>query len=152
MYEPVHAAEMILRASGPQVGDERRIVYVAYLCDGWHRAIHGTPLIDGRLVAKDGGPVFEPILATILDPRRGFNPRPHGPGFTTDQAEVVMRTIARYARHTTPELRAMVTAIGTPWHDTYFLPAGRDATIDGDAVRSYFLSLAQAGRAAASQA
>jgi uncharacterized phage-associated protein len=151
MYDPIHAAELILRATGPQVGDQRRILYIAYLCDGWHRAIHGTPLIDGRLIAKDGGPVFEPILDTILDPRRGFNPRPHGPGFTSTQAEVVMHVIARYERHTTAELQSMVTAIGTPWHETYFLPTGRHATIDGEDVRRYFLSLAQAGRDTASR-
>lgn len=147
MHEPVHAAALILRATGPETGDSRRICHIAYLCDGWHRAIHGTPLIDAPVIAEDIGPMHSEILATVLDPTIGFDPRPKGPGFTKDQAELVMRTINKYATYTTGELRTMNTARGTPWSHAYFSSLGRAVQIPGDQIKDHFTRLAMAGRA-----
>jgi uncharacterized phage-associated protein len=146
MFRPVHAAELILRATGPQTAAPLRICHVAHLCDGWHRAIHGTPLIDGVLIAEDVGPMYREIVETIQDPKLGFDPRPAGPGFTPDQAEVVMRTISKYAAFTTAELRDIVTAPGTPWHTTYLSPQGRHARIPEASIGEHFVALAKAGR------
>lgn len=152
MYDPVHAAELILRATGPETGAPMRVCHIAHLCDGWHRAIHGTPLIDGRLIAMDVGPMYQEIVDTIQDPTLGFDPRPRGPGFTPDQAEIVMRTISKYAAFTTAELRDVNTGANTPWHRTYMSKGGRNARIPEHLIGEHFVALAMAGRGTAARA
>jgi len=149
MYDPVHAAELILRATGPQTGAPMRICHIAHLCDGWHRAIHGRPLIDGSLIAQDVGPMYQEIVDTIQDPTLGFDPRPHGPGFTPDQAELIMRTISKYAAFTTAELRKINTGPGTPWYRTYMSEHGRGARIPDRLIGEHFVALAIAVRSSA---
>jgi len=128
----------------------QKLVYIAH---GWNLAINGEPLIEDRVEAWDGGPVFRIIWNHFRD--FGLNTKKcllgnrDGEPFKADLSDseraIIGHVWKRYGSYSGRELSEMTHQEGTPWSNTYF-GKGRNRALDADDIKQHFTELALAGR------
>lgn len=129
----------------------QKLVYMAH---GWNLAINGEPLIEDRVEAWDGGPVFRIIWNHFRDlGRNGKNGllaawkgKPFKADLSDSEKAIIHRVWKRYGEYSGRELSEMTHQEGTPWSNTYF-GKGRNRALDEDDIKQHFTELAIAGRA-----
>ena len=129
----------------------QKLVYTAH---GWNLAINGDPLVEDRIEAWDGGPVFRIIWNHFRDigrnARDGLLGRADGEPYEavlSDAERAVIRHVwKRYGAYSGNQLSEMTHREGTPWSNAYF-GRGRNAQVLNEDIRQHFTELARAGRA-----
>lgn len=128
----------------------QKLVYIAH---GWNLAINGEPLVEDRVEAWDGGPVFRIIWNHFRDwgrnAKNGLLGKPSGKPFKADLSDseraIIKHVWKRYGDYSGRELSELTHEEGTPWSNTYF-GKGRNSALDEDDIKQHFTELALAGR------
>lgn len=127
----------VLQKADPDAGDlisAAQVHLLLYYAQGFHLAIHGTPLFPDDVVAGSHGP-WVPTLADLGPPGEA----PCIPAIfdaaavlTTDAMELLDEVYVVYGQFTTWKLRGLAQG-DPPWRNT-----ATDHVIAPDALRAYF--------------
>ena len=153
-YSPAAIANAFVNYAGHPL-PQMKLQKLTYIADGWNLAIAGVPLVNTQPEAWDNGPVFRSIWNRVRDlgvtaagKVRDYDGSVPEVVLTADEAAVVRHVWNKYGSKSAYELSAMTHQPNTPWTRAYY-GGGRNSRITNEDVRSHYLALAQAGRAAA---
>jgi uncharacterized phage-associated protein len=154
-YDPRAIANEFLKSSGGSVS-QMKLQKLVFFAHGWNLAINRSPLVDGRIEAWDGGPVFRAIWNHFRDFGLNYkgslmgdeSGQPICANLSQSERGVVEHVWKRYGGYTGLELSNMTHEPGTPWSNAYF-GRGRNSVLSQSDIHSHFVELALAGRTAA---
>jgi uncharacterized phage-associated protein len=129
------------------------------IANGWNLAINGEPLVNSAPQAWKNGPVFRQIWdfikegghkgpnCEIADPVTGQIVTGRVSGSEQDIIDHVWK---KYRNYTPQQLSDLTHQANSPWAHAYF-EKGRNAEIDTERTRQYYIKLALAGRSHAEE-
>ena len=150
------ANEFLRRRADTAWPAQMHIQKLTYIAHGWNLAINGEPLVGEVPEAWDNGPVFRTIWDHIRDfGYRGTNCTLANPvtkaeirePLTPAETAIVDHVWAKYGARSAGELSKLTHEPGTPWSKAYF-ERGRNASLLDDDIKTHYVELALAGRAA----
>lgn len=154
-YDPRGIANEFLKANGGPM-NQMKLQKLVFFAHGWNLAINRAPLVDGRIEAWEGGPVFRSIWNHLRD--FGYNAQSYLMGdqnnipliveLSQSERGVIEHVWKRYGGYTGLELSNMTHEPGTPWSNAYF-GRGKNSALSQSDIQSHFVELALAGRTAA---
>jgi uncharacterized phage-associated protein len=152
-HDPRAIANEFLKLVGDRPVNQMWLQKLVYMAHGWNLAINHEPLVDGRIEAWDGGPVFRTIWNHMRDFGRNAkdglfgkgDKDPFHAGITDRERSVIEHVWKRYGGYSGLELSEMTHQEGTPWSNAYF-GKGRNAALDNEDIKQHFVELAFAGR------
>jgi uncharacterized phage-associated protein len=154
MFRAIDVARFLIRLAAPREDEDidclshLRLQRLLYYVQGWHLAVFGRPLFEGRIEAPAHGPVVAEVYPCFRDYSYKAIPPSEGAesAALTDEAREFIRGVwHEYGRYSAGALRDM-TRGELPWKETRAgLPddATCDREITAERLRSYFASQMQ---------
>ncbi|WP_208990311.1 Panacea domain-containing protein [Pseudovibrio brasiliensis] len=153
------ANEFLRRRGSPTYPSQMYIQKLVAIANGWNLAINGEPLVSEAPQAWVNGPVFRQIWdfvkeggfkgpnSEIVDPITGQIITSKISG---NEEEILDHVWKKYRNYTPQQLSDLTHQANSPWAYAYF-EKGKNAEIDTERTRQYYIKLALAGRSNAEQ-
>ncbi|KZK77397.1 hypothetical protein PsW64_04575 [Pseudovibrio sp. W64] len=153
------ANEFLRRRGSSEYPSQMYIQKLVAIANGWNLAINGEPLVNSAPQAWKNGPVFRQIWdfikegghkgpnCEIADPVTGqiVTGRING-----SEQDIIDHVWKKYRNYTPQQLSDLTHQANSPWAHAYF-EKGRNAEIDTERTRQYYIKLALAGRSHAEE-
>jgi uncharacterized phage-associated protein len=157
-FSPFAIANEFIKLAGREALSSSELQKLVFVAHGWNLAYNKQPLIAGNAEAAESGPVFRELadhlarlgegpVAKLLSPAPrmaifGGDARPYVAALSDPEKMVIASVWKRYGRVGAFKLASLTQQVGSPWYTTFY-SSGRNAVLEPEQIRQYFVTLAK---------